>query len=69
MWKFEVVAVEKTRPPMPGNKGNWYQYTIANDITEIKGVRRGSRTEVMNFVKSSIDRLNTRHLAPAFSKS
>lgn len=69
MWKFEVVTIAKTQPPMPEHGGNWYQYTIANHITEITGVRRGSRTEVLNFVKSSIERLNTRYKAPAFSKS
>lgn len=69
MWQFEVVAVEKTQPPVPDNRGNWYQYTIANHITEITGVRRGSRTEVMSFVKSSIERLNSRHKAATFSNS
>jgi hypothetical protein len=69
MWQFEVVAIEKTQPPMPEHNGNWYQYTIANHITEITGVRRGSRSEVLNFAKSSIERLNTRHKAPAFSQS
>lgn len=69
MWQFEVVNFEKTQAPMPGNSGNWYQYTIANNITEITGIRRGSRAEVLNFVKSSIERLNTRHKTSTFSKS
>jgi hypothetical protein len=68
MWEFEIVAVEKTKAPLPEHNGNWYQYTIANRITEITGVRRGSRAEVMNFVRSSIDRLNTRHKTVVFSK-
>jgi len=69
MWQFEVVAIEKTQPPVPEHKGNWYQYTIANHITEITGIRRGSRSEVLHFAKSSIERLNTRHKSPPFSKS
>lgn len=68
MWQFEVIAIEKTQPPVPNNKKSWYQYTIANRITEITGIRCGSRAEVMSFVKSSIERLNSRHKAPAFSK-
>jgi hypothetical protein len=69
MWDFEIIAVEKTRPPMPAQQGNWYHYTIANRITEISGMRRGSRCEVMHFVQSSVERLNNRHRGPAFSSS
>lgn len=69
MWEFEIVTIEKAIPPVTGHRGNWYQYTIANRITEITGMRRGSKDEVLNFVKSSIQRLNSRHKAPAFSKS
>lgn len=69
MWEFEIVNVEKTRPPTGNGKGHWYQYTIANRITEITGMRRGSKDEVMNFVKSSVQRLNNRHKAVSFSKA
>ena len=69
MWEFEIVDIQKTKPPVSELKGNWYQYTIANRITEITGTRRGSRDEVISFVKSSLQRLNTRHKAVTFSKS
>lgn len=69
MWEFEIVNIEKAKPPISEGRGNWYQYTIANRITEITGMRRGSRDEVMNFVKTSIQRLNNRHKSAAFSKS
>lgn len=69
MWEFEIVNVQKTKPPASAPKGHWYHYTIANRITEISGMRRGSKEEVMNFVKSSIQRLNNRHKSPAFSKA
>lgn len=67
MWDFEVVSVAKTRPPVSDRQGNWYRYTIANRVTEITGTRRGSRDEVLSFVHSSIQRLNSRHMGPAFS--
>lgn len=68
MWEFEIVVIEKTAPPQQ-QPGNWYRYTIANRITEISGLRRGSRDEVAQFVCSSVQRLNTRHKAPTFSRS
>ncbi len=68
MWEFEIVAIEQTAPPVP-QRGDWYRYTIANRITEISGTRCGSREEVDRFVRSSVQRLNSRHLAPSFSHS
>lgn len=67
MWEFEVVSVAKARPPVNDRQGHWYRYTIANRITEITGTRRGSKEEVLSFVHSSIERLNSRHLGPSFS--
>jgi hypothetical protein len=69
MWEFEIVNIQKAKAPDSSQTGRWYQYTIANRITEISGMRRGSKEEVMNFVKSSIQRLNNRHRAPTFCKS
>ena len=69
MWEFEIVAIEKTRPPVVNQPGNWYRYTIANRITEITGMRCGTKTEVDQFVRSSVQRLNTRHKSPSFSRS
>ncbi|MGM0595345.1 MAG: hypothetical protein ACQETD_12495 [Pseudomonadota bacterium] len=69
MWEFEIVTVEKAKPPMGNGKGRWYRYTIANRITEITGTRCGSRDEVVNFVRSSVQRLNNRHKALSFSKA
>lgn len=69
MWEFEIVDIRKSQPPVSGHKGHWYHYTIANRITEISGMRRGSKAEVVAFVRDSIQRLNNRHKSPAFSKS
>lgn len=63
MQEFEVVSIEKAYPPVSGRQGNWYQYTIANGSTEIKGMRCGSKSEVQGFVESSIQRLNSRNKA------
>lgn len=63
MQEFEIVNIEKTQPPVSGQQGLWYQYTIANDITEIRGMRCGSKNEVQGFVESSIQRLNSRNKA------
>lgn len=69
MWEFEIVAIEKAQAPAVSQPGNWYRYVIANRITEITGMRRGSRAEVDHFVRTSVQRLNTRHRSPAFSRS
>lgn len=69
MWKFELVTIEKTRAPDSDRNAPWYRYTIANRITEISGMRRGSKAEVADFVKASIQRLNNRHRAAAFGKT
>lgn len=68
-WEFEIVTLKQAKPPVQEYQGSWYQYTIANHITEITGTRRGSRDEVMAFVKTSLQRLNTRHKAALFSKA
>ncbi len=65
MWDFELVSMEKTRPPLGDEKGNWYQYTIANQITMVSGCRRGSKAEVSKFVELTLKRLNARHLGVA----
>ena len=70
MWKFDIVGIEKTSPPVEQGSGHWYRYTIANHITEITGTRRGSREEVARFVQASVERLNNRHhCGPAFRRS
>lgn len=68
MWKFEIVTIKKAKAPLSEREGNWYQYTIANNSTEITGLRRGSKDEVMGFVSASVHRLNNRHKAAPFSK-
>lgn len=67
-WEFEIVEIQKTKPPVTEQRGSWYQYTIANHITAITGTRRGSKDEVLAFVNTSLQRLNTRHKAFSFSK-
>ena len=62
MWDFELVTIKKAQPPTAQEKGCWYHYTIANQITSVSGHRRGSRAEVKQFVDSCIQRLNVRHL-------
>ena len=69
MWDFELVNIEKTQPPVSDEKGHWYNYTIANQITRVNGCRRGSKAEVKQFIDSTIKRLNTRHLSPATRQS
>jgi len=62
MWEYELVVMERAAPPTVEEKGSWYRYTIANRITSVSGQRRGSKAEVTQFVTSTIQRLNTRHL-------
>ena len=68
MQEFAIVNIEKTQPPVSGRQGDWYQYTIANGSTEIKGMRCGSKGEVKGFVESSVQRLNSRNKA-AFQRT
>ncbi len=67
-WEFEIVTIQQIKPPLPEYRGRWYQYTIANHITEITGTRRGSMDEVMAFVQTSLQRLNRRHTVCTFCK-
>lgn len=66
--EFEIVTLRQTHPPTPDHKGSWYQYTIANRISEITGTRCGTKDEVMAFVKASLHRLNNRHKSASFTK-
>ena len=68
MWEFEVVTIEKAQAPVANQAGNWYRYTIANRITEISGMRCGTKDEVAQFVRYSVQRLNTRHKASSYSR-
>ncbi|MFO7593155.1 MAG: hypothetical protein R6X15_03795 [Pseudomonadota bacterium] len=68
MQEFTIVNIEKTQPPANGLGGDWYQYTIVNGSTEIKGLRCGSKTEVKAFAESSTQRLNSRNKA-AFQRN
>jgi hypothetical protein len=69
MWDFELLTMEKTQPPVNDDKGPWYRYSIANKITTVDGVRRGSKAEVTQFIDSTLKRLNSRHLSPAGRQS
>ena len=69
MWDFELVAIEKSQPPLGDERGHWYHYTIANKITTVNGCRRGSKAEVTQFINTTIKRLNTRYLSPAGKQS
>lgn len=68
-WEFEIVAIRQTNAPTSGHKDSWYRYTIANQLSEITGTRRGSRDEVMAFVKASLQRLNNRDKVTTYSKN
>ena len=69
MWDFELLTMEKTQPPEKDDKGPWYRYSIANKITTVNGYRRGSKAEVVEFINSTLKRLNSRHLSPGGRQS
>lgn len=69
MWDFELLTIEKAQSPLNDDKASWYRYSIANKITTVDGVRRGSKAEVTQFVTSTLKRLNSRHLSPAGRQS
>lgn len=63
MWDFHIVGIEKARLHDADSQGTYYRYVIANNVTTITGIRAGTEGEVTAFVKSSIQRLNSRHLS------
>jgi len=69
MWDFELISMEKAQSPLNDDKASWYRYSIANRITTVDGVRRGSKAEVSQFIDSTLKRLNSRHLSAAGRQS
>jgi hypothetical protein len=57
---FALGSVDKTKPPMEGEKGTWHRYTITQGANVITGYRKGSRTAVTRAVKDIVAELNER---------
>jgi hypothetical protein len=64
MLDFSIVSIRKSNPPQEFMDDDvWHQYIIANEITTISGVRKGSIKEVTSYVQNCVQRLNMRFQA------
>ncbi len=57
---FSLESIEKTDPPDPADKNEWYRYRIANAMSPIEGIRSGSLKSVTAYLKEYVDNLNAR---------
>lgn len=60
MWDFQLIALEERVTPWGEDSAGWYYYSIANRISSVTGYRRGTKSEVMEFVHATVERLNQR---------
>lgn len=58
--RYSVAKIEPAAPPEGGADGEWYRYCIANDSSEIVGMRAGSLSAVRDYVEQYVDQLNQR---------
>lgn len=58
--KFNVVSVEKTRPPAGCDGDDWYRYVIERGRSTIVGARRGSLRQVKAHATEYANDLNLR---------
>lgn len=56
---YELQSVIQTPPPN-GSDGLWFKYVIKQGSTVTVGTRSGSESEVNDFVRNMVDRLNER---------
>ena len=57
---YQVIAVEKTEPPVGIEGGNWYRYVIALEDETIVGNRCGTLKEATQHVKECAQDLSSR---------
>ena len=65
---YEIVSVQRAKPP-PGEKGfSWYRYVIAFEGTNtIHGCRQGGLKAVTRAVEEIVAQLNERHRVPRYA--
>ncbi len=65
---YEIVSVQRAKPP-PGEKGfYWYRYVIAFEGTNtIDGCRQGGLKAVTRAVEEIVAKLNERHRVPRYA--
>jgi hypothetical protein len=57
---YEIVSVEKAQGPDGGRGDDWYRYVINSPGSPITGFRRGTRKEVMQYVRDYAEKLRVR---------
>jgi hypothetical protein len=58
---FRVISVEKTKDPVLGTTGSWYQYMIKSGQSCITGLHRGTLVEVREFAEDCAKSFNLRN--------
>lgn len=58
--KFEIESIEKCDPPTGMEGGNWYQYVVGQQGSQITGYKSGTLKAVTQHVNEFIDGLNDR---------
>jgi hypothetical protein len=58
---YRVVTVETTLPPSGCQGKQWVRYVIANDITSVTGIRKGSLHQVTQYAKEFVAELNKKY--------
>lgn len=57
---YEIVSIQRTKPPGDGKGTNWYRYKIVQGSNTILGTRKGSLKAVTRAVEEIVDQLNER---------
>ena len=59
---YEIVSIQRAKPPPDGKGSNWYRYVITfQGSNTITGCRRGSLKDVISGIVEMIAQLNKRH--------
>ena len=58
---YELRSLSESLPPQ-GSEGQWYRYVIAQGESLVVGIRSGTSTEIDDFLRDIIARLNERRM-------
>jgi hypothetical protein len=59
---FKVASVEKIDPPNGAQGSDWHRYVLDNSRSQVNGLRRGTRKDVMAYAAQCAEQLNVRGL-------
>ncbi|MFQ5548881.1 MAG: hypothetical protein ACE5FV_11360 [Woeseia sp.] len=59
---FEIVSVQRTKPPSGGEGSDWHRYIIVQGTNTIHGYRQGNLGAVTSAVEEIVAQLNDRRI-------